>query len=136
MQLVSSAGVFGHVGTDARRMGSFGGAVQQVCSAGVKLAGVGGRAAGTGRHAKRAEARAERAEAGSVSFGHDSDVLLSCRVESPSSRVARVDSALHNLCLVHSSSIPAQFTRAYVSCTMCGEFGGRHRRWRTSFLCT
>ena len=28
------------------------------------------------------------------------------------------------------------FTRAYVSCTMCGEFGGRHRRWGTSLLCT
>ena len=102
VQLASSAGVSGHVGTDVRRMGSFGGAVPQACSAGVKLAGAGGRAAGTGRRAKRAEARGERAEAGSVSFEHDSDsdVLLSCRVESPSSRVARVNSALHICVLI------------------------------------
>ena len=33
--------------------------------------------------------------------------FASIRVENPSSRVARVTSALHNLCLVHSSSIPA-----------------------------
>ena len=61
--LASSAGVSGHVGTDARRVGSFGGAAQRACSAGVKLAGAGrhdvldtaaGRAAGTGRRAKRA----------------------------------------------------------------------------------
>ena len=54
VQLASSPGASGHVG-NARRMGSFGGAVQQACSAGVKLAGA--RAAGTGRRAKRAEAR-------------------------------------------------------------------------------
>ena len=93
--------------------------VQQACSAGVKLAGAGGRAAGTGRRAKRAEARVERAEAGSVSFEHDSDVLLSCRVERPSSRVARVNSALHNLCLVHSSSIPAHNAHARMSHARC-----------------
>ena len=76
VQLASSAGVSGHVGTDARRVGSFGGAVQQACSAGVKLAGAGGRAAGDGT---ACEARGERAQAGSVSFETDSDVfLLSC----------------------------------------------------------
>ena len=98
-------------------MGSFGGAVQQVCSAGVKLAEAGGCAAGTGRRAKRAEGRGERAEAGSVIF--KTDAFLICRVESPSSRVARVNSALHNLRLVHSSSIPAHDSHARMSHARC-----------------
>ena len=59
VQLASSAGASGHNGADVRRVGSFGGAVWQAGSAGVKFAGAGGRAAGTGRRAKRAEARAE-----------------------------------------------------------------------------
>ena len=78
-----------------------------------------GRAAGTGRRAKRAKVRGERAEAGSVSFEHDSDVLLSCSVESPSSGVARVNTALHNLCLLHSSSIPAHNSHARMSHARC-----------------
>ena len=44
---------------------------------------------------------------------------LSCSVESPSSRVARVNSALHNLCLVHSSAIPAHHSHARVSHARC-----------------
>ena len=63
--------------------------------------------------------RLARAEVGSVSFEHDSDVFLSCRVESPSSRVARVKSALYNLCLVHSSSIPALNSHAPMSHARC-----------------
>ena len=48
----------------------------------------------------------KRTEAGSLdSFGNDA--FLSCRIESPSSRVARVTSALHNLCPDHSSLFPA-----------------------------
>ena len=38
--------------------------------------------------------------------------FASIRVENPSSRVARVTSALHNLSLVHSSSIPAHNSHA------------------------
>ena len=39
----------------------------------------------------------------------------SCRSESPSSRVSRVTSALHNLCPVHSSSFPAHNSHARMS---------------------
>ena len=70
-----------------------------------------GRAAGMGRRAKRSQVRLERTEAGSLdSFGNDA--FLSCRIESPSSRVARVTSALHNLCPDHSSLIPAHNSHA------------------------
>ena len=127
----------GRAGPDARHVGSFGDGVgggvrhptradQRACSDGVRLAGAGrhdvldtapGCAAVTGRRAKRAEARWERAEAGSVSF--ETDAFLTCRVESPSSRVARVNSALHKLCLVHSSSIPANNSHARMSHARC-----------------
>ena len=78
-----------------------------------------GRAAGSGRRALRGlrGARGQRAEAGSLdSFD---DAFLSCRTESPSSRVARVPSALHNLCSVHSSSIPAHNSHARMSDARC-----------------
>ena len=45
--------------------------------------------------------------------------LASIRVESPSSRVARVTSALHNLCLAHSPSIPAHNSHARMSHARC-----------------
>ena len=45
--------------------------------------------------------------------------LASMRVESPSSRVARVTSALHNLCLAHSPSIPAHNSHARMSHARC-----------------
>ena len=51
--------------------------------------------------------------------GFDTDVLLSCRVENPSARVARVNTALHNLCLAHSSSIPAHNSHARMSVARC-----------------
>ena len=62
-----------------------------------------GRAAGTGRRAMRGlrEAPCQPAEAGSVSLG--TDAFLSCRVQSPSARVARVNTALDNLCFTHIS---------------------------------
>ena len=78
-----------------------------------------GRAAGIGRRAMRGlrGARGQRAEAGSLdSFD---DAFLSCRTESPSSRVARVTSALHNLCPVHSSSFPAHNSHARMSHARC-----------------
>ena len=45
--------------------------------------------------------------------------LASIRVESPSSRVARVTSALHNLCLAHSPSIPAHNSHARMPRARC-----------------
>ena len=78
-----------------------------------------GRAAGTGRRALRGlrGARGQRAEAGSLdSFD---DAFLSCRTESPSSRVSRVTSALHNLCPVHSSSFPAHNSHARMPHARC-----------------
>ena len=57
-----------------------------------------------------------RAEAGSVCLA---DLFVSCRVEDPSSRVARVNTALHNLCLVHSSSIPAHKSHARMLHARC-----------------
>ena len=57
---------------------------------------VSGAVAGSGQ-----QARCERAEAGSCP---DSDVLLSVRVENPSARVARVNTALH----LNSHSTPAR----------------------------
>ena len=78
-----------------------------------------GRAAGTGRRALRGlrGARGQRAEAGSLdSFD---DAFLSCRTESPSSRVSRVTSALHNLCSVHSSSFPAHNSHARMADARC-----------------
>ena len=70
-----------------------------------------GCAAGLERRAKRSQVRLERNEAGSLdSFGNDA--FLSCRIESPSSRVARVTSALHNLCSDHSCLIPAHNSHA------------------------
>ena len=45
--------------------------------------------------------------------------LASIRVESPSSRVSRVTSALHNLCSVHSSSFPAHNSHARMSDARC-----------------
>ena len=57
-----------------------------------------------------------RAEAGSTFLA---DLLISCRVEDPSSRVARVNTALHNLCLVHSSSIPAHNSHARMPHARC-----------------
>ena len=45
--------------------------------------------------------------------------LASIRVESPSLRVARVTSALHNLCLAHSLSIPAHNSHARMSHARC-----------------
>ena len=77
-----------------------------------------GRAVGLGRRAKRSQVHLERTEAGSSdSFGNDA--FLSCRIESPSSQVARVTSALHNLCLVHSSSIPAHNSHARMPHARC-----------------
>ena len=77
-----------------------------------------GRAAGLGRRAKRSQVRLERTEAGSLdSFGNDA--FLSCRIESPSSRVARVTSTLHNLCPDHSSLIPAQNSHARMPHARC-----------------
>ena len=84
---------------------------------GTAVARAAGCAAGLGRRAKRSQARGQRAEAGSLdSFD---DVFLSCCTESPSSRVARVTSALHNLCPVHSSSIPAQNSHARMFHARC-----------------
>ena len=62
--------------------------------------------------------RAERQcnEAGSFFVSQD---FASIRVENPSSRVARVNSALHNLCLVHSPSIPAHNSHARMSHARC-----------------
>ena len=62
--------------------------------------------------------RAERQcnEAGSSFVSQD---FTSIRVENPSSRVARVTSALLNLCLVHSSSIPAHNSHARVPHARC-----------------
>ena len=61
-----------------------------------------GRRAGSGAVAGFGQqARCERAEAGSCL---DSDVLLSVRVENPSERVARVNTALHQ----NSYSTPAR----------------------------
>ena len=127
----------GALGPDARRVGSFGhdvdgGVRQRARSVGVKMDGVGhrqgrhdvldmtlGRAAGTGRRAMRGlrGARGQRAEAGS--FDSFDDAFLSCRTESPSSRVARVTSALHTLCPVHSSSIPAHNSHARMPHARC-----------------
>ena len=105
---------------------------QRARCAGAKMDGVGhrqgrhdvldtilGRAAGTGRRAMRGlrGARGQRADAGSLdSFD---DAFLSCRTESPSSRVARVTSALHNLCPVHSSSIPTHNSHARMPHARC-----------------
>ena len=76
------------------------------------------RAVGLGRRAKRSQVRLERTEAGSLdSFGNDA--FLSCRIESPSSRVARVTSAPHNLCPDHSSLIPAHNSHARMSHARC-----------------
>ena len=76
-----------------------------------------GRAGPLGRRAKRSQVRFERPEAGSLdSFD---DTFLSCRTESPSSRVARVTSALHNLCPVHSSSILAHNSHARMRHARC-----------------
>ena len=76
-----------------------------------------GRAPGMGRRAKRSQVRWEHTEAGSLdSFD---DAFLSCRTESPSSRVSRVTSALHNLCPVHSSSFPAHNSHARMSDARC-----------------
>ena len=76
-----------------------------------------GRAPGMGRRAKRSQVRLERTEAGSLdSFD---DAFLSCRTESPSSRVSRVTSALHNLCSVHSSSFPAHNSHARMADARC-----------------
>ena len=72
-----------------------------------------GCAPGLGRRAKRSHVRLERTEAGS--FDSFDDALLFCRSESPSSRVSRVTSALHNLCPVHSSSFPAHNSHARMS---------------------
>ena len=84
---------------------------------GTAVARAAGCAAGLGLRAKRSQARGQRAEAGSLdSFD---DAFLSCRTESPSSRVARVTSALHNLCPVHSSSIPAHNSRARMPHARC-----------------
>ena len=78
------------------------------------------RAVGLGRRAKRSQVRLERTEAGSLdSFGNDA--FLSCRIESPSSRVARVTSALHNLCPDHSSRIPADNSHARMPHARCVE---------------
>ena len=62
--------------------------------------------------------RAERQcnEVGSLFVSQD---FASIRVESPSSRVSRVTSALHNLCLVHSPSIPAHNSHARMSHARC-----------------
>ena len=101
---------------------AFGRAADHPCSSGGAGAGrhdvlgtavccAASRAAGLGRRAKRLQVRFERTEAGSLdSFGNDA--FLSCRIESPSSRVARVTSALHNLCPDHSSLIPAHNSHA------------------------
>ena len=76
-----------------------------------------GRAGALGRRAKRSQVRFERPEAGSLdSFD---DAFLSCRIESPLSRFARVTSALHNLCPVHSSSIPAHNSHARMPHARC-----------------
>ena len=84
---------------------------------GTAVARAAGCAAGLGRRAKRSQARGQRAGAGSLdSFD---DAFLSCGTESPSSRVARVTSALHNLCPVHSSSIPARNSHARMPHARC-----------------
>ena len=62
----------------------------------------------------------ERTEAGSLdSFGNDA--FLSCRIESPSSRVARVTSALLILCPDHSSLFPAHNSHARMPHARCVE---------------
>ena len=77
-----------------------------------------GRAVGLGRRATRLQVRMERTEAGSLdSFGNDA--FLSCRIESPSSRVARVTSALHNLCPDHSALIPAHNSHGRMPHSRC-----------------
>ena len=142
----------GFAGTSSRR-GDGGRAcavqAQRARCAGVKMDGVGhrqgchdvldttlGRAAGTARRAMRGlrGARGQRAEAGSLDSFHDA--FLSCCTESPSSRVARVTSALHNLCPAHSSPVPAHNSHARMPHARCvvNSVGG-HRRWETSFLC-
>ena len=84
---------------------------------GTAVARAAGCPAGLGRRPKRSQARGQRAEAGSLdSFD---DVFLSCRTQSPSSWVARVTSTLHNLCAVHSSSIPAHNSHARMSHARC-----------------
>ena len=66
-----------------------------------------------------ADARQQtRAEAGSTCLA---DLFVSCRVDNPCSHVARVNSALHNLCVS---------LRALPSLHII------HRRFGTSLLCT
>ena len=75
--------------------------------------------------------RAERSEAGSEFASQF------CSCDPPLVRLNRVNDIIcesqsrFQSCLSQNSL----FTRAHVSCTMCGEFGGRHRKWGTSFLC-
>ena len=66
-----------------------------------------------------ASKRCERAEASSTCVTYS---FLSCRVENPSARVARVVTAVHNLRLTHSSFIPA---RCVVNSAGDTEDGGR-----------
>ena len=80
--------------------------------------------------------RAERQcnEAGSLFVSQD---FASIRVENPSSRVARVTSTLHNLCLVHSPSIPAHDSHAPMSHARCVVYSvGDTEDGGTSLLCT
>ena len=72
-----------------------------------------------------------RAEAGSTCLA---DLFVSCRVEDPSSRVARVNTALHNLSRSQFFHPCKEFTRACASCTMW-LIRWENRRWETSLLC-
>ena len=87
---VCRAGSVGVRKGDARHLSRGALVAQRLRSGGGQRQGrraVSGFVAGFGQ-----QARCERAEAGSCL---DSDVLLSCRVENPSARVARVNTALH-----------------------------------------
>ena len=91
-----------------------------------------GRRAGSGAAAGFGQqARCERAEAGSCL---DSDVLFSARVENPSARVARVNTALHlnsystptrSLHAVHNSHARMSHARCVVNSEGDTEDGGR-----------
>ena len=61
--------------------------------------------------------RCQRAEAGSVRLG--TDAFLSCRVESPSARVARVNTALDKLCFTHSSCSSAHNSHERMPVARC-----------------
>ena len=92
--------------------------------------------------------RTERIEAGSdfasqfcscdpplVHLNRVNDII--CESQSRFQSCLSQNSLAHNSQSTSARSLHAAHnSHAHVSCTMCGEFGGRHRRWGTSFLCT